>query len=94
MPVIVTGEVKDAGCFHVECHVEIIRQLKEKMARIRSFIAAAPVIRAAHVRPRADPLIGPAIPLPVGIQTNRNHRRFRGTRQGKRSQQADEVGTG
>ena len=90
MPVIVTREVKDAATFHVERDIEVIRQLIEEMARIRSFIAAAPVIGAAHVGPRADPLIGPACPLPIRVQTDGNHRRLRGTRHGKQSQPADE----
>ncbi len=78
VPVVEPGETQDAGACHIQCHVLILRRLKEKMAGIRAFIAAAPIISAPHIRPHPDPLTGPALPLPVRIQPDGNSRRLIG----------------
>ena len=77
MPVVVAGEVKHASSFHIERHIVVLGELVEKMARVRAFIAAAPVVGAAHVGARTDdPLIRPALPLPIRIQPDGNDRWF------------------
>jgi len=76
VPVIVTGEAKHARAFDIERHVEVIGQLIEKMTRIRAFVATLPVVSAAHVSPDTNALVGPALPLPIGIQPDRDRRRL------------------
>ena len=76
MPMIVSRKIQNPGALDIERDVVIVRQLIQEMARVGSFISASAIVRAAHVCPRADTLIWPAIPLPIRIQANRNHRRF------------------
>ena len=47
MPVIVPGEVKNAGAFDIKGHVVGVRKLREEMARVGSVVAAAPVVKPA-----------------------------------------------
>ena len=76
MPVIITNKIENARPFDVECDVVVIGQLVEKMAAIGAFIAAAPIVGAAHVGAHSNALIRPARPLPVGIQSDWNGDRF------------------
>jgi hypothetical protein len=48
----------------------------------RPLVAAAAIIGAAHVRPHADPLDGPTLPLPIGIQSDRDDRQLGGRHAG------------
>jgi hypothetical protein len=48
------------------------------MAGICPFIAAEPIVRAAHISARADALIRPAFPQPISVQTDRNDGRLIG----------------
>src|SRR5579875_868305 len=74
VPVVVAGEVEDAGAFEVKCNIEIVGLLVEEMAGVGAFVASPTIVGAAEVSSHADPMIGPALPLAVGVQTNRNHR--------------------
>ena len=62
----------------IERDIAVIRALVKKMARIRSFIPASPVVSAPHVRPHSDPLKAPALPLAIGVKTDGNGRQFTG----------------
>ncbi len=102
MPVIVAGEVQDAMAGHVQRHVVIVCQLVQEMAGVRAFVAATSVLRAPHVSARTNALIGPAFPLPVGVESDGNRWRFVGAGdpqaklKANTQQQADlaSVGTG
>src|SRR5436305_8909367 len=68
---VIAGEIEHARASHVERHIVVVRKLIEEVARVRGFVASAPVIRAAHICPEADPLVWPAVPLPVGVESDR-----------------------
>src|SRR5947207_14202136 len=70
MPMIIPGEVQNPRPFDVERDIFVLRQLIKKVAGIGPFIAAAPVVSAAHVSARADALVRPSFPETVCIQTN------------------------
>ena len=78
VPVVVAGEVEHARALHVERHVAVVGELVEEVAGVGAFVAAAAVVGAAHVGPRADALAGPAFPQAIGVEANRNDRRLRG----------------
>lgn len=67
VPVVVADEVEDAGRFQVEGDVEIIGFLVEEVGGVGAFVAAAAVVGAAHVGALADSLVGPAVPLQIGV---------------------------
>ena len=79
VPVVGTHESKDAGPFDIEANVEVIGLLVKKVAGIGALVAAGAVIGAAQIRPRADPLVRPALPLAVGVQPDRKLRRLFGS---------------
>ena len=62
VPVIVAAKNQHSGSFQVEGHVEFVRELIQKMRCIRSLIAAATIVGAAHVGAHANSLISPVIP--------------------------------
>jgi len=78
VPVIVSGEVEHAWSFDVERDVVIVGQLIEEVAGVGRLVAAAPIVGAAHVSSNADALIGPTSPHAIGVEPDRDHRRFRG----------------
>src|SRR5215471_1669500 len=77
VPMVVAGEVKNSRSLNVQRHILVLGQLVQKVTGVGSFISTTPIIRASHVGAHADALIGPALPLPVSIQTNRNDGRLR-----------------
>ena len=78
VPVIVPREIEHAGAFDVESDIEVVRQLIKEMARVGAFVAAAPVVGAAHVGPSADALQRPLFPAAIGVQANGNDGRIDG----------------
>lgn len=72
MPVVVAAEDKYAGAFQIERYIAIIRKLIKKMGTVSAFISSTAVIRAPHVCTHADPLLGPAIPEAIGIESDGN----------------------
>src|SRR2546422_769453 len=56
MPVVVAREIENPCPLNIQSHIEIIRGLIKKMAGVRALVAAAPVVGAAHVSPRPNPL--------------------------------------
>ncbi|TMQ33658.1 MAG: hypothetical protein E6K70_11975 [Planctomycetota bacterium] len=78
MPVVKAGEVEDARALNVQSDIEVIGLLVEKVAGVGPFIASGAVIGATQVGAGADALVGPALPLAVGIQAYRDHRWFLG----------------
>ena len=77
VPMIIARKVKNARSFNIQRYIVVVGELIKEMTRIGPFIAAPTVVGAAHIGPRADALIRPPIPLPIGIQADRNDRRFR-----------------
>ena len=75
---VVAGEVEHARAFHIERDIEVVGGLIKEVAGVGPLIAAAAVVSAPHIRPSADPLIRPALPLPQRIKSDRNHRRLFG----------------
>src|SRR4051812_11985932 len=73
MPVVVAGEVEDAGPLQIERDVEIVRELEEKMAGVGALIPAGAVVGAAHIGAGADALVGPMIPGAIGVVANGNN---------------------
>ena len=67
VPVVVAGEIENAGALDVERDVVVVGQLIEEVGSVGPFVAASPVIRAAHVSASADALVGPALPHAVGV---------------------------
>ena len=63
VPVVVAGEVEDAGASDVERDVEVVGLLVEEVRRVGGVVAADAVVGAAHVGAHADALVGPAVPL-------------------------------
>ena len=78
VPMIAPDEIENSQPGDIQRHVEIIGQLVQKMAGVGAFVSAAAIVGAPHVRPRADALIGPAVPESVSIKTHRNQRGLRG----------------
>ncbi len=76
VPMIVAGEVENARTFDIESDVEIVGDLVKEMAGVRPFVAAAPIVGAAHISPHPDPLLRPALPHAVGIQPHRRDRQL------------------
>ncbi len=76
VPVVIAGEAKLARRLEIERHVEVVGLLIQKCAGVGVAIAAGPVVGAAHIRPQSDSLDRPLIPLPHGIQTNRDFRQI------------------
>ena len=76
MPMVVTREVEHARPLDVQRDVPVVGELVEEMAGVGAFVAAAAVVGAAHIGPRADPLAGPALPQAIRIQTHGNDRRL------------------
>ncbi len=76
VPMIVASEVENARTFDIESDVEIVGDLVKEMAGVRPFVAAAPIVGAAHISPHPDPLLRPALPHPVSIQSHRRNRQL------------------
>ena len=72
VPVVVADEVKDTGSLNVQRDVEIVGELVQEVGSVGPFVAAGSVVGAAHVGPRADPLIRPAFPQAIGVEPDRN----------------------
>src|SRR5437867_2732234 len=82
VPVVVAGKVQYPGALHIERHVEIVGELVEEVGSIGSLVSARPVIGAAHIRPGTDPLIGPALPHAVSVESDGDYGRLGCGRQG------------
>ena len=76
VPVVVADEVEDAGRFDVQRDIEIVGLLIQEVGSVGALVAAAPVVGAAHVGPGADALIGPPLPLAIGVGANGDRRRL------------------
>src|ERR1041384_2775274 len=72
VPMVVAGEIEHTGTLNIESHIEVISELEKEMTGIGGFIAATTIIGAAHVRADTQPLLRPAVPHPVSVQTHRN----------------------
>jgi hypothetical protein len=78
VPVVVAGEIQDAWALDVEGDVEVVGLLVEEVAGVGALVAAGAVVGAAHVRPRPNALVGPALPLAVGVEADGDDRRLVG----------------
>src|SRR6266550_3509427 len=76
MPMIVAREIDNSAPCHIKSDIEIIGQLIQEMTGIGSFVSTAPIVGAAHISPRPNPLNRPTVPLTVSIQPDRNDRRL------------------
>ena len=72
MPMVVAGEVKNAGACNIECDIEIVGGLIKEMAGVSAFVAAATVVSAPHVGADANALLWPKVPLAIGVEADRN----------------------
>src|SRR5262249_27558972 len=61
----------DARPLDVEGDVEVVGLLVKEVAGVGALVAAGAVVGAAHVGPRPDPLVRPAVPLAVGVEAHR-----------------------
>ena len=77
VPMIAPHEIQHAWPSHIQRDIKVVRDLIQKMARVRPFISTAPIVRAAHIRPRANPLIRPFVPHATGVRPHGNHWRLR-----------------
>jgi hypothetical protein len=74
--VVIPREVENSRTLEVESYIIGIGELIEKVAGVRTLVAARAIISAAHAAARADPLIRPVVPLPVSIQAHGDHQRL------------------
>src|SRR5665213_2615748 len=77
VPVVIADEIENAGRLHIQRDIEIVGILIEEVRRVRALVASSAIVGAAHVSARADALVGPALPLAVGIHASWNYRRLR-----------------
>ena len=88
MPMVIPREVEDARPLDIQRDVPVVGELVKEMAGVSAFVAAPAVVRAAHIRPCANPLVGLPFPQAIRIQTHRNDRRLLGSgRRAKQDQQ-------
>src|SRR5262249_31675080 len=78
MPVVVASEVEDSRPLDVKGNVEVVGLLVQEVAGVGPLVAPRAVVGAAHVRPRTDPLVSPAVPLAVRVKADRDYRRLLG----------------
>src|SRR5262249_37677201 len=78
MPVVVASEVKNASALEVQGNVAILSELVKEVSRIGAFVAPAPIVSATHVSARANPLVRPSVPHPVGIEPHGDYWRLGG----------------
>ena len=76
MPMVVAGKVENSRARDIQRDIEIVGRLIKEMTGVGPLVAAGAVVGAAHVGPDADPLIRPTLPLAIGVETDRNDRRF------------------